>query len=563
MAYRQRWILVCAVVAGHGAYGQDLDQLAARVAEYAAVWDSTSVSDASEHYARLMPLLPKSLRAASPHAQIGSDAIQAWWRQQDPLPASPANERMIEHVRRVDYALGHFACGSCLSGYDARGEVYVRFGPPERETVVQFDDPLLIDAIYRPGVAVSPGDFPENVFWRYGHIDRDAYFLFVNSKDGYQYGETADLLPRSLKVGFDQGGRGSVKAEMALAAMRAIYRQLALEHAHFGPRFNDVDLWLSAQEQTGRMVTRNLTDAVNSITGAEFLRQGERPDGPDFAERWLQPAATFAQGMIANARMEDTQIAHQQRTRLPAAFSNVERAIPRLPVAVRHARFLEPDGRTRIEVYWSAEAPADGLIQVFAQSLGSAYDGARDTTFALRVASEGETAAIPAQVLMLREDRDEFHLALQLDQYTTYANGARARERVATYRIDSLSALDRGGQSLGVSDLRLISTDLHGNPRPHPFEHVSEADNIGVYFEIYNLMFGPGDRTGYTLEYEVASLDGRTRSSAATAYEGQGRNAWEEIFIDLGDWSGALTITVHVRDDIARTRAKRSIRVVR
>ena len=54
---------------------------------------------------------------------------EAFWAGRDPAPATAANERWIEHCRRVAYAREHF--GEHKFPWDARGEVYVRYGKPD------------------------------------------------------------------------------------------------------------------------------------------------------------------------------------------------------------------------------------------------------------------------------------------------------------------------------------------------------------------------------------------------------------------------------------------------
>lgn len=77
---------------------------------------------------------------------------------------------------------------------------------------------------------------------------------------------------------------------MALAIMRSVYRQLALEHPHFGARFNDVDLWLSVQESTGRLQSGDLTDNVRTLTGVDLLAGAERSEGAEVTARISRPA---------------------------------------------------------------------------------------------------------------------------------------------------------------------------------------------------------------------------------------------------------------------------------
>ena len=53
---------------------------------------------------------------------------EKYWASRDPAPATAANERKLEHYRRVAYSLEHF--GKDRFPWDVRGDVYVRYGRP-------------------------------------------------------------------------------------------------------------------------------------------------------------------------------------------------------------------------------------------------------------------------------------------------------------------------------------------------------------------------------------------------------------------------------------------------
>lgn len=53
---------------------------------------------------------------------------EKYWAGRDPAPATAANERKLEHYRRVAYSLEHF--GKDRFPWDVRGDVYVRYGHP-------------------------------------------------------------------------------------------------------------------------------------------------------------------------------------------------------------------------------------------------------------------------------------------------------------------------------------------------------------------------------------------------------------------------------------------------
>lgn len=55
-----------------------------------------------------------------------------FWRERDPTPTTPVNERELEHYRRVNYAIQNFSEGRMP--WDARGDVYIRFGHPDHRS---------------------------------------------------------------------------------------------------------------------------------------------------------------------------------------------------------------------------------------------------------------------------------------------------------------------------------------------------------------------------------------------------------------------------------------------
>ena len=55
--------------------------------------------------------------------------FRMFWSRLDPAPVTEANERLLEHYRRVAYAREFF--GEHRSPWDARGEAYIRYGSPQ------------------------------------------------------------------------------------------------------------------------------------------------------------------------------------------------------------------------------------------------------------------------------------------------------------------------------------------------------------------------------------------------------------------------------------------------
>lgn len=63
---------------------------------------------------------------------LGTD-MKGFWVQNDPTPANPANERLIEHWQRISEAKKRFNKNeSTVYGADERARIYIRYGEPDR-----------------------------------------------------------------------------------------------------------------------------------------------------------------------------------------------------------------------------------------------------------------------------------------------------------------------------------------------------------------------------------------------------------------------------------------------
>lgn len=56
--------------------------------------------------------------------------LKRFWLARDPTPRTPENERTQEHLRRVHYAQEFFSSPGARARYDARGEIYIKYGLP-------------------------------------------------------------------------------------------------------------------------------------------------------------------------------------------------------------------------------------------------------------------------------------------------------------------------------------------------------------------------------------------------------------------------------------------------
>ena len=130
-----------------------------------------------------------------------TQSLQRFWNSQDPAPLTSANERRIEHYRRIAYARAQF--GQTSFPWDARGDVYVRLGHPDhtsasnnirlerdpriktarlsfsnrmRSTASEAED-RPVDSPGRPSFPVQKGPWE---YWVYSDIFNGTEFTFVD-----------------------------------------------------------------------------------------------------------------------------------------------------------------------------------------------------------------------------------------------------------------------------------------------------------------------------------------------------------------------------------------------
>ena len=193
----------------------------------------------NKHFSALSMIMSAAERKAIGLGEASSDAltdqlipayknaITLWWRKQDNLPATPLNERLEEHLRRVTYAHNKFSNKRDPRGLDDRGEIFIRLGEPSKSEEIELLTPSLI-------VNAQSFSVPRNTFWLYRHINYHAQYLFIRKSKykGYVLGQSTDLIPHQL-----QSRRYTNEL---LQWMDEIYGQLALLHNSYGLQFDEI-----------------------------------------------------------------------------------------------------------------------------------------------------------------------------------------------------------------------------------------------------------------------------------------------------------------------------------
>ncbi len=91
--------------------------------------------DQLRYYGHIRYIAGKKERDALKKLETQEDSLRflrAFWKNLDPSPETPANERLIEHMHRMRYAENNFSSGHKKRGSDTdKGRVYIQYGPPD------------------------------------------------------------------------------------------------------------------------------------------------------------------------------------------------------------------------------------------------------------------------------------------------------------------------------------------------------------------------------------------------------------------------------------------------
>ena len=162
---------------------------------------------------------------AARYASLGpvgrAEMMRQVWAELDPTPTTPVNERHRDHYRRLAYIDEHFSMEK-EPGFDRRGELLLRYGPPDERRIVMGD------------VVEGVGLLPPREVWIYYWLGA-AYELedprfqgeFQDVFESGRVGERADdidiarLSPDSeIPVGVGRHGLEPLDAEEQLAMQK-------------------------------------------------------------------------------------------------------------------------------------------------------------------------------------------------------------------------------------------------------------------------------------------------------------------------------------------------------
>lgn len=475
--------------------------------------------------------------------------LAEYWKKQDPNPVTIQNERLVEHFRRINYAQQNFRTSVSPLGFDDRGKIYIKWGPPEEKYANPMPSlsPGYSDIINVNGMLVDPADtmgMRGNESWYYPSIDYYMAFDFVNF--GGYYREAISLtdavIGKTAGIGMSLNDPGSAKDYNNWIAIQSIYE----ERAHLGGIY-----------------------AGLANCAVDDLPRNTMIDVPSEKARALRHAVP---------RYE------------------LDSAIPPLKFEVLPVQFRGDSGLTRVELAYGL--PLDQLEPV----------PRHDTTFTftfqndLVVFDSTRLRILHRQFSQKKtcppglEYKDisftgESVCSLLPGNYEVAFQSVEISNKKGKYNTYPMDIRDFNGTGLMISDLKLspkmefLGVDKGTgmdrlNILPYPFRYIMREYPLYVYFEIYNLGISPHGNSDFEIslkmeretkkgEYAIEAVrsfgrifTGGKAESIETIYQRSGKKqmSQEQIELDLtGIEAEHSRLTVTVRDLVMNTEVANSV----
>jgi GWxTD domain-containing protein len=428
-------------------------------------------------------------RFKSATLEIKMALADTFWSVLDPAPVTAANERLVEHYRRVATAREHM--GTHKDPWDDRGEVYVRYGEPDhvsRSNNIRFEtDPRVLQVkerlIARAGEAgaILSDDRDDGGFDSNSKLREEARQQRLSQSDG---GGTASRLGR---------GRASEVRSNARVSQSAMLGWPVY------PVDGIWEYWIY----------------TNVGNGIEMTFVQKHYPGPyEYAEI---PVGT---GKIAQIwqRMNPEIVLQKQKVSTPNAYRPAF-ATGALDFYFYTAAFRGEGGETILEIYYgipTRDLSFDAETRVANLVRGVAiYDA--DNRPVERLGHEmkftvagdlGQTSgAFIPELDRIALPPGEYRLDVQVAD--------KISGRTQVYRQDRM-VNPFSGSGLMLSDIELAATiEVADKGRfqkgeidvvPMASRSYRPGEPIFIYYEIYNLVKDEFGSTKYRISYEVRSL---------------------------------------------------------
>jgi GWxTD domain-containing protein len=445
--------------------------------------------------------------------------LYQFWQKQDPTPATLENERYTEHIHRWDYIRRYYSSNE-RKGYDDRGIIYLRYGPPFESIQQPVPDKLVY----------------ANECWIYRKNGREIVFDFIERSGSYRL--ATDLTNIVM---------GHTTPNLEELEEFIVPRQhLTATYANLASR-----LMASNTDPNARNPNSVELSDLHEVN-VEHLGEQSRlpPSTTDFnrTEKALR-------GALSLARFPE-----RDRTRLEIYYGILSD-----PYIVKDTASAEPS-LLRID-YTIRDTLYDVILQKTQTRLLRLPEGGVPSQNQIYIGQITERL-LPGYYIVSVEIKDPRSDKVLQEDYQLAVSG-RAREEFTLSDIEFAYDVTPMTESSPFT----IFAKKELMVLPHPFSVISSGKTVFVYFEIDNLLMDQSLASSYEVEYAVREdkssvlkqITSFSRRGALlkSSYERRGsfRNEQEYFSLDFSKLkSGRYILSIQVKDQIARREQLASVR---
>lgn len=436
--------------------------------------------------------------------------VRAFWQRRDPTPATPGNERLIEHYRRVLYAMHQF--GENQHPWDRRGDVYIRYGEPAHKSSrgnVRFETDQAVVNVRERLWQSLPLEARKEIIARATRLRTSYRDIKVNDERG-----------SSLDISDFEG------VEFELDPNRVFNGASSLNddfNYYYGIGLNTRDKGVNTDNWRGfpsfpidgsmrweYWIYPNVAggievDFVSLAAGAPF-DYPEIPQGRELSNfnigHWKQRRPAFVVEKAIGAQPDVYEVADE-----PLEFH------------VDSADFQAVGDRSRFEIYYGVpvhdlidEGRTEGVLErgiaVFDSAWAPVYRKIAPLPFKVDDPDAVTPGTLVIDEIALNLPAGRYHLGVQVDDPGRGTRGAYVQE------IDVEPYSDH---ALAISDLQMAGrvTESETGPKgglevvPLPSRAYRADQPVTVYYEVYGLARNEFGQTRYRLDYKITPKRGK------------------------------------------------------
>ncbi len=437
----------------------------------------------------------------------GNFLLKAWQRR-DPTPATPENERYVEHIQRLDHARRYYSSPQ-PRGYDDRGMIWLRYGEPDNQIIKRS----------ARGICANEG-------WAYQRYEPPIIFNFVER--GSLYCLARDHLD------FLHGADRSKAAALKFIANGRVWKKIKQCFEEYLQDRIQLDIkYFKVYEALHGSSIGNFMDEYNEI---EMIISDQNSQHPHTITELELPGKLEA--YVKTARFfKDNQ-----------TYIETYLSIP-------FDQLADSSGRASLRLSCTV---ADDSMEMYDQ-----WDKMYHLPLRSEIFNKGLSFTSQMRVkLPSGMSRYAFSIG-HVESSQVYKDELECRGfdagRTDLFLSDIQLAADIQPLPEKLPESQKPFVKNNYLIRPYAFSEVNSARTLFFYLEAYNLILDPHGSSDLKVAWKVDAIEslmekvnpfGGRSYSLSSAYEQQGRSRTEPIFIALdihklmpGDYRMTFTVT--------------------